>query len=260
VTATARRVGPRFLQRGKAVTVEMPLYSGGGQVYVTEAGSSYTLYDADGEAVAAHDALAVTVTEGTPKRAIASTFADDYDLPQPPTWREKWVLVVANDPESPYTIERDVIVCRVAPVQVIDDEDLYALHPEWRRIKAEGQTSHADARDEAWNQLVTALLTDGVLPNQVLNAWALRSAHLYLTLHLRCLGFGANEAGRGKWTELADRYEKKFEKAYAKIALRKDGDEDGVADDPSKLTPAEPELFLTDVPAWSREGNGGGYF
>jgi hypothetical protein len=145
------------------------------------------------------------------------------------------------------TYEREVFPCRVAPVRTVTDEDLYALHSQWRSFLPPNRTSYAEPLDEAWNQLVGRLLGDEVLPNRVLNTWRLRTVHLYMAAHLICLDFATGEARDGKWMRLAETYEKKVETLYNALTVKRDDDEDGVADGDGSAA-AEPELWLGAVP------------
>jgi hypothetical protein len=240
-----RITAPRFHQLGLAVTATLRVYDGATAV-VPDSGT-YKLLDGDGnEAIAAAD---TNNADGAATRALVANALDAYELPQATAWREVWTLTFSGVVE---THEREVYVCRVAPVCVVVDEDLFRLHAQWREFAPPNRGSWAAVIDEAFDQIVSDLVGDGILPHQVLNTWRLRKAVLYLAAHLVANDLATSEERGGKWTKLAADYQKAAELAYGKLAVKVDADQDGVADDGESQQVVEPELFLTHVPRWGR--------
>lgn len=237
----ARQALPRFLQKGKADTATQPVYSGG--QLVAPSSGTYTLKDANGTTVL--DGLAVTIgADKIASRAIASTWADSHSLPQP-TWREVWSLVIDGTTE---TVEREVMVCRVAPVRHVTDQDLFRMHSNWSRSMPPGRTSYEEPIELAWEDLIARLLGDQVFPNRVLNWWTVARVHRLMAAAIVCRDFSTTEGREGKWGQLAADYGKDADSLYDKTFLRRDEDEDGVGSSDGRQVAAEPELFLTYIP------------
>jgi hypothetical protein len=231
---------PRFVQKGRAETVDCPLYDGRGQPVAVTAGT-YSLLDPNGAAVI--DAATATITAGVASYALGSTFADAYTLPQTP-WRERWVLDGA-------TFENEVHVCRVAPVQHVTAEDLFRLHPQWRMQLPRSRTS--STYDEpiavAWEETIQRLIADGHLPQRVLNWWAVAVIHKYRAAALVCRDFTADNPNDNRWQALGLQYDARAEAEYTeRLAFQADADEDGIAETPGLTEAAEPPLYLTDLP------------
>lgn len=233
---------PRFVQQARAETLDCPLYDARGQASQVAAGT-YSLLDPDGTAVV--DAAAVTVTSGVATYALGAAFADAYDVPQQP-WRERWVL-------DGRTFEREVHVCRVAPVAHVSTEDLFRMHPTWRRQLPASRTSYNEPIEDAWNELVGRLLGDGLLPQRALNWWSLGTVHKYWAASIVCRDFATDNPADSRWDRLAEAYWKRSqEELEQRTKVQRDSDEDGVADTPGQLDAVEPQLFLTDLPASGR--------
>lgn len=223
-----------------------PIRSGGAIKAVTS--GTFTLSDPNGTAIV--DAQDVAVTAGVPSYTLATSFSDSNEAPEL-NWREQWVLLIDGATE---TFEHDALLCRIAPERRVNEQNLYKHHSEWERFLPPGRASWDEVIDEAWEEMLRRLLGDLIIPHKLLNSWALVTCHTYWALHLAAVDFSTTETGRGKWSSLATRYEKRYEKEYDRLALKIDEDDDGLAEDPEALTSAVPELFLTAVPdiSWGR--------
>jgi|GEM_PF-4019875 len=232
---------PRFVQKARAETLDCPLYDAKGQLVAVTAGT-FSLLDSAGEAVV--DAAAVIVTSGVATYALGSTFADDHDLPQDP-WRERWVL-------DGKTYEREVHVCRVAPVAHLDTEALFRMHPQWRRQLPASRSSYAEPIEDAWVEMIGRLLGDNLLPQRVLNWWALTVVHKYWAASMICRDFATDNPGDSRWERNAETYWKRSQdELEQRTRIQADANEDGVSDTPGELDAAEPQLFLTNLPSTS---------
>jgi hypothetical protein len=250
---------PRFVQLGRAETLDCPLYDSRGQPVAVTAGT-FSLLDPEGVAVV--DAAAVTVTAGVASYPLLSTFADDYTLPQTP-WRERWVL-------DGKTYEREVHVCRVAPVAHLTTEELFRMHPQWRKQlqSARTSTTYGEPVEDAWNEMIRRLLGDNLLPQRTLNWWTLATVHKYWAASLVARDFCADNPNDNRWAAFADAYWKRSQEEYESYTkIQADADEDGIAENPGQLESVEPQLYLTNVPAtwyppgWSGGiGGGGGWW
>lgn len=230
---------PRFVQVGRAETLTLPVYTAAGAL-VPPTDGTFTLLDADGTEVLTGT---IGISGQTANYALPSTFADAYTLPLH-TWREVWALegLEGQTPED-QTLEQEVIVCRVAPVQHVTLDDLTALHPQWRRQleTARGAARMHEVVDIAWQELVSRLMGDGHLPNRVLNWWALAVVHKYWAATLVCRDFAADSPGDSRWAVLGDSYWQRAQEEYEqRLKLRQDEDEDGVDDTPGQTVDANP--------------------
>lgn len=249
---------PRFLEVGRAETLTADLRDAKGQaVPVTSA--TFALLDASGADVVAE--VAATVTAGVATYALAGTFATSpvaYPLPQDP-WRERWTLTGATGAPGVLTVEREVHVCRVAPVAHVTAEDLFRLHPQWRRqipaSRAAAGGAYGEVLEVAWEELIGRLLGDGHLPHRALNWWAFAIVHKYLAAAIVARDFSTDNPADSRWDRLADTYAKRADTEYeTRTKVQADSDEDGVADTPGTLEAVEPPLFLTAVPHATRGG------
>lgn len=237
MSVTLRAPLPRFVQVGRAETLTLPVYTAAGAL-VAPTDGTYTLYDADGEEV---ESGTIGITGQVADYDLPSTFADDYELPQT-TWREVWELEgLAGQSPADQTLEQEVIVCRVAPVMHCTLDDLVALHPQWadqlQTARAAGRV--ADVIDVAWQELVSRLMGDGHLPGRILNWWTVAVVHKYWASTLVCRDFAADTPGDSRWAILADSYWSRAQEEYEqRLAIRRDDDEDGVADNPTQLADA----------------------
>lgn len=233
---------PRFIQYGRAETVEVRPEEGGSTVPCT--GGTYSLLDSLGRSVI--DAQPVTVTAGVPSYAIPADYADDYPLPQPGPWRERWSLTgVSGAPSGELLVEQEVHVCRVAPLRLATVEDLYRLHNAWRRQLPQARPDVDEPIDVAWETLVRRLLSDGHIPSHILNWWRLSSIHTLLAAAVVCRDFATDAVGDSRMETLGTEYEARAWDDYnAYLGLQKDSNEDGIADKAGTLQRARPTYWL----------------
>jgi hypothetical protein len=237
---------PRFVQRGRAESVTLALYNPDESPAAVTAGT-YTLLDHGGAEVVTG---AITVPGGVPTFDLPSTFADGHGLPQPYAWRERWALTGVSGTALDLTLEQQVHVCRVAPASYINVGHLYAMHSEWRRQLPQSSISPAEKIGVAWEEMIGRLLGDGHLPSKVLNWWALSVVHKYWSASLVAGGFETDAPNDSRWARKREEYRKRADDEYEHhFKIQADRDDDGVADDPATLEAAEPQLFLTDIPA-----------
>jgi hypothetical protein len=221
----SRQPLPRFVQRSRAETLVLLLPPA-----LAPTGGTFTLLDADGEEVLSD---AISVLAGVPFYGLLADYADDYELPQAP-WRERWELTgVSGQPWTAGTIEHEVQLCRVAPVQHVDLEQLYKMHAQWRTWVPRSQPAHTpeSALQLAWEEMIARCLGDNLLPNRVLNWWAFAVVHRYWAASFIASDFAADVADASRWERLADRYWDRSQSEYERmLRVTLDADEDGVAD------------------------------
>lgn len=236
---------PRFIAQnpGSAQTVSLPLYGPEGE-HVSATAAVYSLLDSAGTFVV--EGEVGTTPGGVPTYSIASSLGSTYALPQDP-WRERWEVTLTTG--ETLQLEREVILCRrgAVPLQHITVDALYQHHPELRRFLPQSHpTGQAGTPvDLAWEELLTRMLGDGVLPNHVLNWWSVGVIHKYWALSLAC----AAQTDNSELTRKSDPYMKRADSEYTtRLRLALDSNGDGVADNPGKLSSPEPMVVLQELP------------
>ncbi len=234
---TARLLAPDLLERGRAQTLQCPVYRDGALVAPTEAGSTVSIYDAAGVAVV--DGVAVTVTGSIAEYAY--TPAASLDLGE--GWRVEWSLIISGDP---HLFRNDAALVRAALYPVVADADLFrrcsGLDPAGTS-PLHSLTDLQDHRDEAWAEITLRLIAKGNRPNLVMSPSALRPAHLALSLALIFEDFASRL--REAYREIAKDYRDQYEAAWRDLAFLYDEDDDGEIDDAHTRRPAQSTVWLS---------------
>lgn len=242
---SVRQSLPVWLERARDNTTTMPVHRDGALV-VPSAGL-YSLYDPDGVAVV--DEQAASITDGVATYSIAAATLP-ASLALSDRWRERWTLTLDGVAR---VFVRDAGLVRSTLYPVVTDADLTETHTELRTWLADDSTSLQGYIDSAWRSVLLRLIEAGRWPYLVLSPWALRETHLCLSL-ARCFRDYASSAagGPGKYDALATHYDEQYDKAFARLRLTYDMDEDGQIDPDEEGVAGESVLF-TNVPgAWRR--------
>lgn len=212
-----------FVQQARDEALSCRVYRAGALVAPTEAGSTVTIYDADGTAVV--DAAAVTVTDSIATYTLLGTVTDDLDLSA--HWRIEWSLVISG---TTYVFDNRVVHCRRVPFPVLTEAGIYG------RVAALDPTGHAPISrrteysreiDDAWIRLVNRLVESGRRIELITDPSVLRECHLLLVLATVLDDLSArNESHRAA----ADAFRAQYEAAWASLVLPTDTDDDGAAD------------------------------
>ena len=226
MTVSQRAPLPRFLEKGRGETVSLDLSTElGGKLPVTAA--TYTIRDAEGAVVLTG---AASVASGVASYTLPSTFADATTLPQG-RWRERWEVSGLSGPIPSASVERDVQLCRTAPMPYIDAEALFQLHPQWRRQLPRARADYGEPIRIAWEELLARLDGDGLLAHQILSWWSLSTVHKYWAAAIVCRDFMTDQASDSRWAELAETYWQRAMADYEHIAsVTRDIDQDGLPD------------------------------
>lgn len=140
----------------------------------------------------------------------ATPYGDRYAL--------LWVYQIAG---RAYPDRGAAMVVRYRLPCPLTDEDIAQAAPPLDRAQRGAVTAraaYADMLDEAWIQIQTRLIQDGNRPNRILDASALRTAALHLTL---ALIFDALTSRQGEgYAETADRHRTMFEHEYARVKVQ----------------------------------------
>lgn len=235
---TIRAPYPVMLQRGRAATTKIEVYRDGALSAPTASGSTYTLLSPSGSTVVSG---AVTVSS-----SVATYSLSAGDLPSTlqlgEGYQEVWVLVLADGTTRTFDREAAVILRPLYPV--VTDLDLTAMYPDLATWRGSDVTSMQGFIDEAWRQILSRLIAQGVLPYLVKSAHAFRTAHQHLALAIWA-GYAAKGRAGANFLELATMHRAAYEEAWKAINFAVDTDHDGRVDDPHKRIAAQPVTFLS---------------
>jgi hypothetical protein len=225
IVYTFRTPYPDTLQRGRAQSVQMPVYRDGAVSPPTIVGSSFSLRKPDGTFVV--EGAAITLSSSIATYALtALDLPTTLDLGE--GYQEVWLLVLADG--TPRTVDREAALCLRPLVPVITDLDLIATYPNLNEFRGNAISHWQGFIDEAWKQILGRLIGEGHLPYLVKSGWSFRAAHIELVFALGFRWLALNQA-RGNFLELARTHAESFEAKWKQINFRVDDDHDGLVDD-----------------------------
>lgn len=206
---TARFIGPDELEREIANTISCPVYRSG--ALVAPSSGTVSVYNPAGVAVV--DAAAVTVTGSIATYTITAGTLTNYGYDT--GWRIEWNLTISA---AAFNARNDAVLVYRCLWPVITDLDIQRFHTDLPRRLPSGESSYQDYIDEAWAQIKSRLVTQGVRPHLILSPSALRSAHLYLTLALVFGDFatGGSQSAEG---EARTDYRALYEAEWARLTF-----------------------------------------
>lgn len=219
---SARFNAPDLIEREKTQTLSMSLYRDGSQVTVSS--GTIDIFDNNNEKVV--DAAAITVVSDSATYSLVDTLVPST-LGYSSLWREEWTLVVAGETIK-FTRDAHLVRRRLYPA--VDLARLYARHSDLQRSFPKNRTSWQHALDEAWDVVVYDLITDGRFHYKVVSPWSLNKVLLFKALEIAFTELSTFVQGVGRYTELMDRYERKYERAWATLQFEEDADQDGATD------------------------------
>lgn len=194
---------------------------------ITVAGSGFSLFDRNGNALIT--ARAITVPQAG--QAACAVLAADLPetLPYGDGYREEWTLVIDG---TAYTVHRDACLCRMVPMPAVSAQDLYNRHTELQDQNSwpAGQSGVGwkPQIDEAFIEIQQRLWDAGKRPWLRWSQGSIRMAHMYLTLSI-CFRLSATNAGAdSRWWELAEDYQRKFDAEWAKLRFDTIDEESGL--------------------------------
>lgn len=245
-TYSARHSTPDWIQRGVQQTIALPVYSNG--ALAAPSSGTVSVYDSGGIAIV--DAQAVTVSAQVATYTIAAVTLPDT-LALSDRWLEVWTLTMPDG--RAYTFRRDAGLVRGRLYPVVSDVDLTRMHTELREWMAQDQTSLQNYVDAAWDDVVLRLIEDSRWPYLILSPWSLRSAHTWLALSYTFRDYASSAAGAGdKYSALAQHYMEQAEKAFGRLRLTYDFDQDAVVDPDDVGVSGQSVLMTNAPPSWER--------
>lgn len=216
---SARFAYPDYLQREADNSLSLPVFLDGAPAVPT----SGTVTVKDGGGVAIVDAQPVVVTDGVATyQILAATLPST--LPYSNDWMEVWALVLDG---ATRTFNRPAGLARTLLYPVITDDDLLDEYTEMRRWQAEDQGNLSNYIDAAWKELMGRLCEDGRRPNLILSPYSLRSAHLKLSGAKAFRDYASSASKDGKFWKMYETEIDAYHKAWDRMTLRYDYDEDG---------------------------------
>lgn len=219
---SARFQSTTLIERGRANTLQCPVYRAGALVAPTVSGSSVSIYDQSDTLVVSAAAITVsgsvaTYTSGT---LASSTLGEG--------WRIEWDLVMPDGVTHTYRNTAALVRCIPAPPAT--EADLYRRVPSLNPADAaviHSATDFAEQLDEAWLQIGERLLSQGNRPWLVINSSSLRMAHTLLTLAIIFEGFASrlNPA----YLEQSKMYREQYGESWAGLVFQYDRGDTGKA-------------------------------
>jgi len=250
---TTRYSMPDIIERGVARTLQMPLWYA--DTLIVPTAGTLAIWRGSEEILAA---TAVTIPGTTGIAQYALPAATTVDLELSDTWQEIWTLTVTDEDGAShsreYRREAALVICRLHPV--ITDADLVRLHTELRDWQATDRASYQPFIDAAFDTIEGRLMELGNRPHLILSSYALRTAHIALTLSMVFLDYSTTAAGGAdKYGEVAQKYADAFETAFGRISFKYDTDGTGKPTNSDRVN-AAPVVFLGHPAAWSRTTGG----
>ena len=220
----AARFGyPQFIERAKTQSVTVEVWDGSSWAAVTAA--TYTLIKPDGtkavDAATATPGASGVVSYELNATAIPATEA--YST----RWREQWDVTVDG---TVYTLRRDAHLIPLALYPTATTADIERRYTKLRHKYPDGRDSWQHVIDEAWEQIVGRLISDGKQPSRIITPWSLKAPHAELALCLAWRETSVYNPG-GRFDELAQAHCDRFEELWAALVFEYDTDDDGDADE-----------------------------
>lgn len=220
---TFRSQYPDVLARGRANTVVGSLIYAG--TLATVSAATFTLLDPSGTAITG----STLVLSGN----IATVTIPALSLPSTLTlgegYQEIWTLTVDGVARE---YIRPAALARYQLVPALAQSDVTTRQPSLARALGAGVTVQS-YMDQAWEEIIRAMLAAGHLPYLIRTPDAVRTCHLHLTLALAleaCAGGSSNAA----YLELSKNYREQYEQAWKAVSWQTDYDNDGRVDDPGQ--------------------------
>lgn len=201
---------PTWIPRGRALAVTLPVWDGA--ALAVPSSGTFTLSGPDGTELHSQAVVVASSIAGATIPALEATLGEGY--------LEGWQLVFGG---VTFDFLRTAALVRRPLWPVLQDLDLTTLQPALAaRLRALGQTTYTAQRLEAWRQIVVRLMRGGRYPYLIMDAGALRTAHLLLTLHW------VYDAGGPEYAETAATYWERYEDEWKQLVFTYDEDSDDI--------------------------------
>ena len=248
--ATERIYSPRIrihdvLERGRGVTVDLPVYRDNALVGPTSA--YFNLKDPQGNDVIARQAISIianiaTYTIGGDELPSTLTLSEGY--------LQLWELTIGG---VVYTFRKPCAVAISGLYPVISDLDLEAEYSDLASIRPSSLgSSYQTYIDEAWVQLIQRIRDLGNIEYLIMNPSSLRACHKNLTFYLIFKDMDSSGLGEGRYLDLAREHLKQFEFDFKRLKFQYDQNQDNRIDDPNARKSALGVFYTSAPPVWYR--------
>lgn len=244
----ARLVLPYLFERGQDETATVALYRGANVVRLTEAGSTFTLTDENGETVTSG---AVSVdSDGVASYAVGGAFTSPLDYSD--RWLVEWSLI--DDEGVTHRIQCDALNVRRKLYNVVTQDDLKRRHPQIVSENLPPELEDFGGQiDEAFEEFERDLIGKGNRPNLIVSPWACRGCVLALALSYVFRDAITNATGEtDRFRDLSKFYADEYKSRFPKLTYALDEGEDGRVSE--RRPAAEPVVFLGSKPRAGRSG------
>ena len=233
-----------LLEREKTQTTELEIYRNGSQVIPTAA--TYTLLKPNGEKIT--DSQTATITgEGT-LQYIQSSSTLPNTLTLGEGYIQEWNITIETVVHC-FRRMTALVLKRLYPV--ISDIDLTSTYADLNELRPSNLSSYQTYIDEAWFVLLDRLRNKGNLEYLIMNAEALRQAHINLSLYYIFRDFHSSLGGQGRYLELSQEHHKLYIYDYENLNFQYDESHIGRAEDANQRR-GQPTIFLTRPGAYQR--------
>lgn len=218
-----------LIEVGQDTEVRIDLEHNGSPAAITSA--TYTLYNASSNAVV--NAQAATVSGGTLTYTVSSSDTTSESAGE--RWREEWAVTFSGAGEGTRRFPRSAAYVKYLPYPVIGQTDLVKRHHFLgnQEYMPANQTSWQDHVDVAWNEIEDRLWEQGKRPWRIISGGQLRRMHTFKALELVFRDLASKLDEDSDYAIKAESYEDKFDKAFDRLTVEYDLDDDGDADEES---------------------------
>ncbi|MEL6347869.1 MAG: hypothetical protein AAFV53_32485, partial [Myxococcota bacterium] len=193
---SVRWSGPEQLVQGRDNAVTCPVRLDGETPTVSAA--SVALY----RGTVPVAAVAASVLNPPAATLLAPSLATES---RGPGYTIRWTLTIDG---VSHTFDRPAVIVRRTLFPVVAEADLTELHPHLSQLLPSGTTLQQWI-DASWSSILNRLVAEGILPDTIIEPYALRDLHRFLALHMMFMAWGSSlrSGGEGnQWAVLADKY------------------------------------------------------
>ena len=239
---TAAATEPDQIARATAQTLSLETFYDGEVAAAVVAGSSITIKDEGGNDIVA--AAAITSPQGVASYDLAAatvpatlSYSDD--------WMIFWTLVMPDG--RTYVFKRSAALVHSRLYPPVAQSHMTERHTELVTFVRDYDKSLQPYITAGWREVTGRLEEKGRRPWLILNSSSLFLTHLKFSLGFAYRDMAQSLAG-GRYAELEVKYLEEAEKAFERVSLKYDSDEDQIPDE--ERTPAGPPILLMRTADW----------
>lgn len=215
---------PDFVERERAQVLSLAVWRDGALVVPTA--GTVTIQRPDGTNLVS--AAAATITSGIAQYSLSAPAATE---PLSSLWLQIWSLTL-DGIVRPY--RREMILCRRALYPTVTEQDLIDEYLDVQALLGKVLQSFQGFIDLAWKEILRDLINRGFVPQLIVSAGSLFDWHRHLTfVYLFKAALRAQSSDR--WATLLALHQEAAKAAAVGFTASIDADEDGKADDTSRM-------------------------